>query len=144
MGKLGLSTICRRKPLIGLTPRARSRQGGPTRIVAVFPLGQSLHGKTAREVQQKVRRTVLIFDIILMKSAMALDVGHVIDDQPMPPQKRELGLNPRGVRRNIIPVTADKWLVQSENAIRETFRHGTVRMSDERTQQLDVSLANDR
>ena len=74
---------------------------------------------------------------------MALDVGHVIDDHHMPPQKRELCLNPRGVRRNIIPVTAAKWLVQSENVIRETFRNAKVRMEDERTQQLDVSLAKE-
>src|SRR5256885_12918650 len=50
-----------------------------------------------------------------MKSAMAFDVGHVIDDQPMPPQKRELCLNPRRVRRNRISLAGTEWLAQPEN-----------------------------
>jgi len=106
-------------------------------------LGQSLHGKTAREVQQQVRRTVLIFDVILMKSAMALDVGHVIDDQPMSSQKRELCLKPRCVCGNRISLAATKWLAQPENVIRDPFRNAEVRMEDERTQQLDVTLAKE-
>jgi len=90
-----------------------------------------------------MRRTILIFDIILMKSAMALDVGHVIDDQHMPSQKRELCLNPRRVCRNRISLAGTEWLVQPENVIRETFRNAKVRMEDERTQQLDVTLAKE-
>jgi len=75
---------------------------------------------------------------------MALDVGHVIDDQPMPPQKRELCLNPRRVRRNRISLAAAEWLAQPENVIRDPFRNAEVRMEDERTQQLDVTLNKER
>jgi len=75
---------------------------------------------------------------------MALDVGHVIDDQPMPPQERELCLNPRRVRRNRISLAAAKWLAQPENVIRYPFRNAEVRMEDECTQQLDVPLNKER
>jgi len=75
---------------------------------------------------------------------MALDVGHVIDDQPMPPQERELCLNPGGVRRNRISLAGTKWLAQPENVIRDPFRNAEVRMEDERTQQLDVTLNKER
>src|SRR5213594_2071319 len=78
-----------------------------------------------------------------MKSAMALDVGHVIDDQPMPPQKRELCLNPWRVRRNRISLAGTEWLAQPENVIRNPFRNAEVRMEYERTQQLDVTLKKD-
>jgi len=75
---------------------------------------------------------------------MALDVGHVIDDQPMPPQERELCLNPGRVCRNRISLAAAKWLAQPENVIRYAFRNAEVRMEDECTQQLDVPLNKER
>jgi len=62
----------------------------------------------------------------------------------MPSQKRELCLNPRRVCRNRISLAGTEWLVQPENVIRETFRNAKVRMKDERTQQLDVTLNKER
>jgi len=62
----------------------------------------------------------------------------------MTPQKRELCLNPRRVRRNRISLAATEWLAQPENVIRDPFRNAEVRVEDERTQQLDVTLKKDR
>jgi len=62
----------------------------------------------------------------------------------MPPQKRELCLNPRGVRRNRISLAGTEWLAQPENVIRDPLRNAEVRMEDERTQQLDITLKKER
>jgi len=62
----------------------------------------------------------------------------------MPPQKRELCLNPRRVRRNRISLAGTEWLAQPENVIRYPFRNAKVRMEDEHAQQLDVTLNKER
>ena len=62
----------------------------------------------------------------------------------MTSQKRELCLNPRRVRRNRISLAAAKRLAQPENVIRDPFRNAEVRVEDERTQQLDVTLNKER